>query len=461
MSQVSRSASSFRDPGGFVFERRGDLLRQVNHAGRADYDLLMDSGLYETLAAEGLLVAHEVADAKPFDAETAFKVLRPVRVPFLSYPYEWCFSQLKDAALLTLDVQARAVMRGLSLKDASAYNVQFRGGVPVFIDTLSFEAYREGRPWVAYSQFCRHFLAPLALMSRVDVRLGQLLRANLDGIPLDLASRILPWKSRLSPGALIHLHWHARLQGSHSDLPAKPPQRGFGRSAMLGLIDNLRSTVSGLRWNPPKTEWSDYTADNSYSAAAVEQKRRLVAAYLDEIGPARVWDLGANTGDYSRLASDRGISTVAFDLDPACVERNYRAVRERGERDLLPLLVDLTNPSPSCGWDGHERQSLADRGPVDAAMALAVVHHLAIVHNLPLPHIADFFDRVAKSLIVEFVPKADPQVQRLLRGRVDIFNAYSREDFETSFSKRFVICRSEMLAESGRVVYLMRRKEEP
>ncbi len=461
MSERPRPGASFRDPSGFVFVRGPDLLRQVNLSYRDDYDRLIGSGLYRSLADLGWLVDHEETDEAPGTDEAAYRVLRPERVPFVSYPYEWSVSQLRDAALLTLDIQERALASGMTLKDASATNVQFLRGKPVLIDTLSFASYREGEPWAAYRQFCGHFLAPLALMSRVDARLGSLLRPYPDGIPLDLAAKLLPWRVRLRPGLFLHLALHAKFQGSEAKAASAPPRRGFGRSAMLGLVQSLRSAILGLPTPSIRSIWSNYQTDNSYSDAARQLKHRLVAEFLDPIAPETVWDLGANVGEYARIASAKGISTVAFDRDPACVEKAYRDARSRDDPALLPLVMDLANPSPGLGWEGRERASFLDRGPADLVMALALVHHLAIGNNVPLANLAEFFARAGRWLIVEFVPKTDPQVRRLLRARDDIFGDYHVEGFEAAFAPRFEIVRSAPLEDGGRILYLMRRKDRP
>jgi ribosomal protein L11 methylase PrmA len=456
-TEPARSGASFRDPAGFVFERDGGLYRQVNRARAADYDRLIESGLYRDLVDDGLLIAHEEVGVEPLRPAEAHRVLRPERIPFVSYPYEWCFSQLKDAALLTLELQRRALTRDLSLKDASAFNVQFHRGRPVLIDTLSFEAYREGEPWAAYRQFCQHFLAPLALMALRDVRLNQLARSHLDGVPLDLASRLLPWQSRLRPSLLVHLHVHAKLQRGHAATPARA-RGSFGRRAMIGLIDTLEAGVRGLRWSPTGSEWAEYASENSYSEAARERKRRLVGDFLDRAGPGVAWDLGANTGDYSRLAAERGSTTIALDLDPACVERHYLDLGRRGETRVLPLLMDLTNPSPSVGWQNRERASLLGRGPADVVLALALVHHLAIAHNVPVADLAGFFAKAGRWLVVEFVPKSDPMARRLLAGREDIFPDYHRAGFEEAFWLQFRIHRAEPISDGERVLYLLERR---
>ena len=459
-AEDSRTPGSFRDPSGFVFERGGALYRQVNLAYRADYDRSVASGLDRSLIDDGWLIPHQEVDEEPSDPRGAYKVIRPERVPFVSYPYEWCFGQLKAAALLTLALQRRSLEHGMSLKDASAFNVQFLGGRPVFIDSLSFETYREGAPWVAYRQFCRHFLAPLALMSRIDVRLNQLFRPSLEGVPLDLASRLLPWRTRLDPRLLIHIHLHAGAEKAYSDGSRVTSPRPFSLRALLGLIDNLEAAIRSLRWDPRDTEWAEYYDETNYTDTATGRKLTLVGEFLDETRPRSVWDLGANTGRFSRLAARRGAQTVAFDVDPACVERNFREAVARGEPNILPLWLDLTNPSPSLGWDHDERSSLLDRGPADVVMALALVHHLAISGNVPLSRIASFLRKSCRSLVIEFVPKDDSQVRRLLSSRVDVFDGYTQDGFEAAFVEHFAIERSEPIVESERTLYLMRARPE-
>lgn len=460
MGSSVRSGASFRDPSGFLFFRNGTLFRQVNQSYRTTFDQFEQSGLYAELVEAGLLVPHERSDTSPAEPETASLVIRPETIPFISYPYEWCFSQLQDAALTTLEVQLRALARGLTLKDASAYNIQFLRGRPVLIDTLSFEAYREGEPWVAYRQFCQHFLAPLALMSRRDIRLGQLLRLYVDGVPLDLAVRLLPWKARLNLGLLTHLYLHAASQRRFAGAEVRAAQgsRRVTRTGFLGLLDNLRRTVAGLRWEPGRTDWAEYGTMHNYSPAALQAKRRLVGEYLDRASPLSLWDLGANTGDFSRLASARGIPTVAFDVDPSAVEADYRNVRAQGETNLLPLLIDLTNPSPAQGWHHAERLALLERGPPGAVMALALVHHLAIGNNVPLPQMASFFAQLGRWLIIEFVPKSDSQVKRMMAARQDIFPDYDFQGFERAFRREFELRQVEPIDESERRLYLWERR---
>jgi ribosomal protein L11 methylase PrmA len=452
--------SSFRDPSGFVFTRSGVLYRQVNRVFQDEFEAFVASGLYEELVRHGLLIPHRQAALELAASEDAAVVLQPDPVHFISYPYEWSFGQLRDAGLLTLDLQERALVRGFTLRDASAYNVQFHEGRPVFIDTLSFERRREGKPWLAYRQFCEHFLVPLAVMSRVDVNLENLLRTHLEGVPLELGARLLGARSWLSPGLLFHVQLHAMAQRRYRDRePGPGAQRPVSAQTILGLVRGLRSVIQGLAWNPGGTEWSDYAADNNYTPEAARSKRELVTAMLRGRGAATAWDLGANTGEYSRAAREVVPRVIAFDLDPAAVERNYRRVRAEGETGILPLRMDLTNPSPALGWAHRERLSLEERGPADALLALALVHHLAIGHNVPLDRIAAFLARLGRTLVIEFVPKSDSQVQRMLRHREDIFPHYTREGFEAAFCRSFQVDQVQPVAGSERLLYLMTARE--
>lgn len=456
---------SFRDRSGFLFEHDGILYRQINECYRADYEAFVGSGLYEELAQRGSLVSHEeVASGVPHDG---WKLLRPERLPFISYPYEWCFGQLQDAALHTLDVLEAAILRGLWLKDASAYNIQFIDGKPILIDTLSFERYPEGSPWVAYRQFCQHFLAPLALMALCDIRLGQLLRVHIDGVPLDLASRLLPKASHLRFGLQLHLHTHARMQQRYARQGAQALTDASGehgrqartkkmsQRALLSFVESLRGAVKGLSWHPHGTVWSEYYEGDSYEREGLEHKKELILGYLARSAPRTLWDLGANTGMHSRLASSQGIQTLAWDFDPGAVELNYREVKKSGEKNLLPLLSDLTNPSSGIGWANEERMSLRERGPADAIMALALVHHLVIGNNVPLERVAQSFATLGRHLIIELVPKSDAKVKLLLSSRSDIFDDYTREGFEAAFRRHYEIREAQPIRNSERILYWM------
>lgn len=453
---------SFRDPAGYLFVKNNILYRRIQPSYRENYTLLIRSGLYEKLTKRNLLVPHqEITTPNSGSSETCLDI-RPEPIPFISYPYEWSFSQLKDAALLTLEIQKESLSHGMILKDASAYNVQFFEGHPLFIDTLSFERYEDGKPWKAFKQFCEHFLAPLALMSLRDIRLSQLLKVHMDGIPLDLASNLLPKRTYLKFGLLFHIHIHAWTQRRYSKSSTQDPsRRRVGKERLLAIVASLTKAVKELDWRPVGTEWARYYLDDhNYSMEDLEEKAKILSDFLDEFHPRTVWDLGSNTGYFSRIATLKGMDTISFDSDPACVELNYHETKKNNETNLLPLLLDLTNPSPAIGWDNRERIGLLDRKKPDLVFALALIHHLAISNNLPLPRIASYFSNMAKGLIIEFVPKTDSMVTRMLATREDIFPNYNQDGFETAFKKYFSIKKSKKITNTERTLYLMVRRED-
>ena len=461
MREFKAVDGSFRDPNGFLYRAGGGLYRQVNSQYRHEYNHLVDSGLLADLFEDGLLVRHEEIDLTSAATSDAYRVLKPVELPFVSYPFEWSFGQLKAAALLTLTLLRRALDHGMILKDASAYNVQFLGAHALFIDTLSFERYKEGTPWVAYRQFCQHFLAPLALMSHVDVRLAQLYQTNIDGLPLDLTNRLLPFGAKLQPSIAMHISLHARTQRRYSNARSNLPfaEHRISRMGLQGIIQSLESAIRKLKWRLPKTEWGDYSSEASYTSNAVASKRRLLADFLAAVGHQKLAiDFGSNKGEFSDIATRYVDYVVAMDIDPVAVETHFRSLSSKGRDDILPLRIDLTVPSPGIGWSNKERASLGDRAKDAIVIALALVHHLAITNNVPLARIADFLSHFAKDLVVEFVPKSDPQVKRLLATRKDIFPHYTQEYFEREFSIPFTIRRIEPIDGSERTLYLMERR---
>ncbi len=455
-----KDGGSFRDPSGFLFYQRNSIYRQINKSYRGNFDLLEKSGLYQELIDRNLLISHKTTEKiKPLTKE-AYKIIKPDLVPFISYPYEWSFSQLKDAALLTLRIQRIAIDHGMSLKDCSAYNVQYIGSNAIFIDTLSFEKLPKGKPWVAYKQFCQHFLAPLSLMAFTDIRSGLLMREFIDGIPLDLTSKLLPNKTRFNLGLYFHIHLHAKSQKRFADVAIKKQQvkSRLSDRSLLGFIDSLESTIKGLKWQPEGTEWAAYYEDDSYIPKAIKDKQKIVERFIKSAKPKSVWDIGANNGLFSRLASDNEIYTVASDIDPAAIEQGYIISKAKEEKYILPLVVDLTNPSPDLGWANKERKSFISRGPVDMVLALALVHHLAISNNLPLLKIAEFLRSIAKYLVIEFVPKSDPKVKKLLATREDIFSDYTEEGFKKAFLTLYKIEKTVKIKNSKRILYLMKSR---
>lgn len=437
---VNRIPGSFRDPAGFVYRRDGQLLRQINTSHAQVWDEVVASGLFTALWKKGLLIPHEEVDLVLGD-DRAHAVIAPQAIASLSQPHEWAPGQLRAAALTTLEIQKVALDHGMILRDASAHNIQFHMGRPVFIDTLSFAPIEPDAPWAAYGQFCEHFLAPLSLQVLVDARLRRLLVGRLDGVELDFASTLLPGRTKLRPGLAQHVHMHARARGgagSASSSDAKPRTAKFSHAALVGLADSLRRTVEHLTFDPGPTVWGNYYAEiDHYDQEAMEAKVEIVTRHIAAVAPATVWDLGANTGRFSRLAVAAGADTVAWDIDVGAVEQAWQAIAAEAPQSLLPLVLDLTNPSPGLGWRHRERESLTDRGRVDLVMALALVHHLSIGGNVPLPDVIDMLADVGDHVIFEWVPKPDPKVQVLLSTREDVFGNYTRDVLVAAIDRRF------------------------
>jgi hypothetical protein len=430
--ELKAHQSSFRDPAGFVFEQDNVIYRQVNQAGADDYEHFMKSGLYKKLAENNLLIEHqEVKNTSKFGTSPKrYKIIRPVHVPFISYPYEWTFHQLKDAALLTLKVQKIALEHGMVLKDASAYNVQFIGRKPVFIDTLSLWKYTEGDPWEGYKQFCEHFVAPLALAAYATPEILQIQKVFIDGVPLKLATQLLPSRARLKKGLLAHIYLHAASQKKYDKPDVERP--------------NKARSVSPMALN------------------AFENKKKVVKQLMKQITPTpkTVWDMGANDGTFSDIAAEMGAHTIAFDMDSLAVEQNYKKNDPHNEL-ILPLVQDLANPSPALGWAHNERHSLEERGPADVVLALALIHHLAITGHSPFSQVADYFSKLGKYLIIEFVPKDDSKVQLLLAGfSRNTFSGYSEENFEKAFAKFFKLVDKKHVSGSKRDIYLYESKSK-
>ncbi len=445
--------SSYRDPAGFVIEDEGLFKRVITRRGVEDYELYITSGLHSDLVRRSLVVDH-VEEPPPPGRNEWVKLLIPEQIRYISYPYEWSFDQLRDAALLTLEIQELALARGMSLKDASAYNIQFRGPRPVFIDTLSFEAVKGGA-WPAYEQFCRHFLGPLLVMSYRAPAAGRLLKADLQGFPIDRVSRLLPRRSYLAPGPLLHIHLHARAISRNSS--AKTPVSAKTAGGMAPLIRSLRRAVERIRRPAYPAAWTRYYAESRfYPPGAQQSKQEGVAALASQVKAGLVFDIGANTGFYSRMVAEEA-DCVAFDSDPACVNELYLQERERDGSRILPLVMDLANPTPALGFELKSTMSLFDRPKADLVLCLALIHHLRVSANLPFRRIAECLARLGKTALVEFVPLTDPAVSSLT-SRWSDFNDYHTAGFLGAFLEFFELCASRGVAGAGRRLYLFARR---
>ncbi len=458
IDQISKHPASFRDHAGYVFFQAGKLYRVIRKSFQTDYDQLTKSAFYNKLIKAKLLVSHQEVEIGLVDEEI-YKVIEPELVSTISYPYEWSFSQLKDAALLTLQVQELALQNGFILRDASAYNIQFSQGAPILIDTLSLGIYKPGSLWDAYGQFCRHFLAPLALLSLVDVRMQPLWQHYLDGVPLDLATKLLPTSAKFKLSLALHLHLQAKI-GQFNKVKVNQSGNKFtNQQSLLRLVESLRTAILSLPAPDKKTIWGDYYTFTNYNDQAFASKKELLLDLFSQINPKPkvVWDIGGNDGTFAKLVASQGCQTVVFDSDQTSIDRLYQEVKKQKIDNILPLLIDLYNPSPALGWLHTERQSWLQRAKADLALGLALIHHLRIGNNLPWIKIAEFFSFLGNWLIVEYVPKEDSQVQLLLTNRQDIFADYDQMNFEKYFTKYFTIQTKQTITSSQRVLYLLKK----
>ncbi|HEV3411049.1 MAG TPA: methyltransferase domain-containing protein [Puia sp.] len=450
--------ASFRDPAGFVFTIDDVIYRQVNRSYAELYEQLMKSGLYAKLTHDSFLIPHTEAPDSPIqspnpDRQSHYKTLLPRKLSRLSYPGEWCPAQLRDAALLTLKIQRLAMEYNMTMKDATPFNIQFDNGSPIFIDTLSFDLYDPAKPWIAYRQFCECFLFPLYLHRYTQTGTGKISTAWPDGIPVPTTARLLPLKSRWNAGVWLHVFLQNHV-GSRQPAASEQNLR-FSKAKLSNLIEHLQSIVTRL--NPAgnnRSAWSNYYDETILGKAYLEEKERLFRQYLDDIEFADALDLGCNDGWFSKILTKTGAPVIAVDSDCQCIDKLYR---DRNP-NILPLCVDLTNPTPATGFQNTERASFTDRAPSDLVTALALVHHLALHNNIPLSLIADYLSQLAKKyLIIEFIPLSDPKATELIARKQSPTIDYDAGHFESAFGRDFRIQRKDQVPGTERLLYLLKK----
>jgi ribosomal protein L11 methylase PrmA len=456
-------AGSFRDPSGRVVQHNRRILRAIFEAGAPNYEAARDAGVIARAIERGRLLAAELVAPDGLDQVVvgAKHWLEHPRLDLISYPYEWTFSALKAAALFHLDFQVELLADGFTLSDATAYNVQFRGTKPVFIDHLSIIPYAESEGWVGQRQFGMQFLSPLFLWAKRGIAPHAWYRGSVEGIPPEDLVKLLGWRDRLSFTVLAHIVGPAMVARRRvaEGLHAKPPRKAkLSKDRLVAMLCGLRDYIAQLSLPGEKTIWDDYADNNSYDAERRAAKHEFVGKAVAGVAPRLLFDIGCNSGDFSQTALDYGAESVAgFDFDFGALERAFSRFDKMGA-PVLPLWLDATNPSPSQGWANAERASLQDRSDADMVLALAVIHHLAIAKNVPLDMAVDWLMGLAPAGVIEFPSKADPMVQQLLKNRPDIFPDYTEEAFLAHVGARGAITRQERLGETGRLIVSYVRK---
>ena len=464
---------SFRDRTSRVFYQDGAVLRGLNTPAAQEWEVLKTKPFFQQSMVEGKIVQTEQIvespDASPSphaercDAHWSV-ILKHQTIPFISYPYEWSFSMLQDAARLTLELQAAALNADMTLKDATPFNVQWSGSQPVFIDIPSFERLRPGEPWVGYRQFCQLFLYPLFLQAYKDLPFQPWLRGNLEGIEPTQCAQLMSLRDMFRPGVLSHVVLQAKAQASYAqterNLKKDLRQAGFHKALIQANVSRLQKQITQLNWKQSRSTWSDYTEALPYTEREQHQKADFVRRITHSRRWNLVWDLGCNTGTFSRIAAENADYVLAMDVDALVIERFYRELTRDQSRNILPLISNVADPVPNLGWRGLERKALVERGRPDLTLCLALLHHVVIGAHIPLREFVSWLASLGTALVIEFVTRDDPMVQTLLRHKADHYTDYDLEYFERCLADAFEIDQQETLKSGTRILYYARSRHQ-
>lgn len=456
--ESKRNTSSFRDPSGYVFIENENIKRVINPIYFEQFNSLSDSGFYKLLFEKKYLIPHTTSSRNQDEI-----IIDVKKIPFVSYPYEWSFLQYKHAALLTLKIQKLCLRHNFTLKDASAFNITFYEGKPVFIDTLSFDFYQENNPWLAYKQFIMHFLGPLVLAKYFGQEHLKMLSYNLEGLSLQKLSKLLPFKSYLSPTLLANIHLLAKYDKKYES-EKKTIRNNLSKASQIKLIDGLYDYILNLSINE-KTEWDHYYNQINYNDTAYQFKKEFVKDWFLAIKGKTIIDIGGNDGTFSRELKEEAALLIVADIDPNAVEQNYRQIVKNKEKKVVPIVADVLNPAANYGFNNQERFSFIDRvkdANLDGCLALAVIHHITLSGNIPFSFSALFFSKMASNLLIEFPTRSDSWVEFLLNSKREFqshFDFYNEENFEKEYTVYFEIISKEKIPSSERILYSLRRLE--
>lgn len=465
MSDIEVESGSFRDRNGRVYYIDGDIFRGLSSKAREDWDALVSSHFYTEYTSCNKIVHTELlelsgnSDNKEIVALSDHwtTILKHEKIPFISYPYEWPFTMLKDAALLQLELLESALSEDMILKDSTPYNIQWRGTQPVFIDIPSFEKLGKGEPWVGYRQFCQLFLYPLFFQAYKNIPYQPWLRGRIDGIEPVEINNLMSFRDMFRAGVFTNVFLQAKMTERHSDttreVKSEIKRAGFNKALIEANVSRVKKVTQKLGWDIDKSEWSEYITSHSYTDS--DHKRK--AEFVEDIAKTRpwkiAWDIGCNTGMFSRIVAKYADTVIAMDADHLAIDRLYRTLKDEGNHNILPLISNVSDPSPNLGWCGTERKSLEQRGAPELALCLALIHHIVISANVPMKDFVSWLFSLDTQLVIEFVTKDDPMVKTLLRNKDDHYEDYEVEYFETCLNKRFEIRKREALVSGTRIMY--------
>ena len=452
--------SSFRDNLGNVFYFKDRVIRTINAKGKKNLEFIIDNNILDESINQNFLISTKIINKNEltnFFSKFDY-IVESEFIPYISYPYEWSFEQLKCAAIHHLDFQIFLFSKSAVLRDASAYNIQFIGSKPVFIDLLSIKEYQEGEHWSGYKQFCENFLNPLLLGSLKGIQHNAWFRGKLEGISTVELNKLLSISDKLSLKVLTHVYLHSKLNTKNIVNSKKTSEKykkinKLSKISYISIIKELREWISKLSFKEEITIWQNYSKENTYDKSEYSQKKLIVSEYIKRKNPHTVIDLGCNDGDYSNLCLEFGARNVlGFDFDHNVVSRAFQKAK-KNKKNFLPLVLDASNPSPNQGWFQNERKGFLERFKSDVLIALAFEHHLIIGKNIPLEQFIDWLLKISSNGLVEFVAKSDETIQKMLEFREDIFLDYSENEFESCLKAKSKIVNKNNITKSGRIIY--------
>ena len=457
---------SFRDRDGRIYRHEGRIIRGISASALEDFRKLEATGFYRKFLNKEQLVSSKIlaSEAVPLPPEIRLQwaaFIEHQRIPVVSYPYEWTFGMLRDAALLQLDLVEAAILEGMTLKDATPYNIQFVSGKAVFIDIPSFETLPAGAPWAGYRQFCEMFLFPLMLQAYKGMHFQPLMRSSIDGVGVQTAARIFGLRDRFRSGVFSHVWLQAKLDarygGTGQNVRSDLKSAGFNKELILVNVRKLRKLVTKLSWQGDGSEWGAYEEFHNYSESDHELKESFIKSCVADSDAEVVWDIGCNTGQFSKLAAEKADTVLAMDLDHFAVERLYREIRAEKISGILPLVQNIADPSPNWGWRNQERVDLKSRAQPDLLLCLALIHHVVISANVPMDEFISWLAELSQNLVIEYVARSDDKVKTLLRNKEDKYSDYSKESLEGALGRHYEIVRKQELESGNRYLYWCRQ----
>ena len=450
---------SFRDPAGKIFYHNNKVFRILNYEGEKRLKFLEESKILEESIKKDFLIKSSRINEQDLNFKEAENktIIEHKKLDYISYPFEWSFDQLKDAAIHHLDFHIFLLKNNANMIDGSAYNVQFVGFKPTFIDILSIKKYEDGEYWTAHKQFCENFLNPLILKSKKDIDFNNWSKGNLEGITTKDLNSVLSLKDKISYNiftqvVLLNFFERKTIENNKINLK-KIKKKKFPKRSFLSMLLNMRNFILSLNLKKSKTVWDDYSSNNTYELEEENLKKRIVMEFARKYKFNSLADLGCNDGVYSKICLDNGCSSVVgFDYDLNAINNGYK-IAKKEKLNFLPLYFDASNPSSNIGWFQKERKGFFERSNFSGMIALAFEHHLAIAKNIPLNQVIKWLIKIAPKGLIEFVPKNDVTIKKMLSLKGDIFKDYNEENFRNLLQNNSKIISETKINESGRKIF--------